>query len=123
MNIISYVDEVFSDLDLFHEIECEGTYQEIKAMEKLCSMEISRERLEVAWSTIISCLEEKFHEEKVTTFLSDKILSFLISNRICTIDLGHLRLEDTWLEKIYEADNRCWEARCTLEERRKQKSE
>jgi hypothetical protein len=119
MNIIKYVDEVFSNSEIFHEIECEGTYKESKALEKLCNMKINRERLEIAWSTIISCLIDKYHKETEVKFLTKKTLNFIINNRICLIDLGHLNLKDKWLTKIYKADFRCWEARRTLEERKK----
>ena len=121
MNIVKYIGEVFSNSDLFQNIECEGTIQESNALERICDPKIPRKRLEMALAIIIDCIAEKFSDGRILDFLSDKTLNFLIDNRICLIDLGHLNLDDKWLQKIFETDNRCWEAQCTLEERRKGK--
>lgn len=118
MNIIKFIDEVYSDSNLFHEIECDGTHKEAKALEKLCDLGMPRERLIEAWSLIISSIIDKFQNEKEVRYLTDYTLNFLITNQICLIDLGHLKLKDKWLLKIYEIDRRCWEALRTVEDRK-----
>ena len=119
MNIKDYIDEVLSDADIFHDITCDGTYKEAKDIERLCNVEISRERLIEAWSIIISCIIERFKNEEEVNYLTEFTLDFLIRNKICLIDLGHLKLKSKWLRRIYSTDSRCWEALRTLEERKK----
>lgn len=119
MNIKEYIDEVFSDADIFHDITCDGTDNEAKDLERLCNVELPRERLIVAWSTIISCIIERLKNEQEVNYLTDDTLDFLIKNKICLIDLSHLKLKSKWLRRIYMTDRRCWEALRTLEERNK----
>jgi len=117
MNIIDYVNRVFSNKDLDVDIECFGVSKEIKSLQKLCNIDISKDRLIEAWQNIISCVAEKFKNEELNIFFSSDILNFLIDNRIDLIGLGHLKLEDKWLIKIYEREPRCWEAKRTFEKR------
>ncbi len=117
MKLIDYIELMKGKEDIFIDISCEGTYEESLALEQLCNLEIERERLLVGWSTIISCLIEKFHNKRIVTFLTDKTLDYLINHKICLIDLGHLNLTDKWLGKIYDTDNRCWEALKNIEKR------
>jgi hypothetical protein len=117
MNIIDYVNRVFTSENLDVNIECLGVNEEVIYLLKLCDICIKKERLNEAWQNIIDCVAEKFANEEVNTFFSSDILSFLIDNQIDLIGLGHLRLEDKWLIKIIEREPRCWEAKHTLEER------
>lgn len=120
IDLTNYIKLVLSNENIFMDIYCEGIEKEAIELEKLCDLNIKRERLVMAWSTIISCLIEKYYHKAIFTFLTDKTLNFLINNSICLIDLGHLNLSDEWLNKIYNADNRCWEALKTIEKRKNQ---
>lgn len=118
MNIVKYVDLVFTKKEIFIDVECEGKHEEAIAIERLCDLSIHRERLVVAWSTIISCIIDKYHNDDTTTFLTDKTLEFLIKNKICIVDLGHLKLENKWLNQILLIDSNCFEARQTILQRK-----
>ena len=80
----------------------------------LCTKAIPRERLLEAWSIIISSVINKFKDCKEVKFFPDNVLDFLIENDIDLVGLGHLRLPDKYLNKIYEKDKNCWEAKENL---------
>jgi hypothetical protein len=90
---------------------CKIEIDSIKSQDlnELCDLSIGKKRLYVAWSLIIDIINDKFQKE-VNSILTPKIVEFLIENNICLSDLGHLKLKNEYLEKIYEKDRTCWEA-------------
>ena len=107
----------------YYEILLNGTVEETQMLEVFCTVKMKSTRRDLAWGYIIYHINEKFHSsDDITYFFTEKTLNFLIENEIELISLGHLKLSDEWLLKIYEKDNRCTEALQTVE-LRKQRGE
>ena len=87
---------------------------EWNSLNKLCDLTLLKETLNIAWSLIIDAIAEEYKNVKIISFIPKSVLEFLISNKICLIDLAHLRLPMGFLLKIYERDNSCWEALKTI---------
>ena len=121
MDLKSYLALVPTKKDLFHDIELQGTSDEVQMLEDFCNIKAKRKRIHAAWDFIISSIIDKFYMFEYLDFLTEKTISYLVENKIALITLGHLRLSDEWLLKIYEKDNLCTEAIQTVE-LRKQKN-
>ncbi len=117
MDLRSFLALVPTKKDLFHDIDLQGTTDEIQMLEEFCNINAKKNRINEAWEHIIYSINEKFYELEKLDFLTEKIISYLVENEIALISLGHLKLSDEWLLKIYEKNNRCLEAKKTIESR------
>jgi len=115
MDLRSFLSLVPTRKNLFHDIELQGTADEIQMLEEFCDIKAKKNRINEAWRHIIYSINEKFYKLERLDFLTEKIISYLFENEIALISLGHLQLSDEWLLKIYEKDNRCIEAKKTIE--------
>ena len=112
MTLTEYVDLVANtNKDVFcqDELLIEDNF-DVKLLLKLCPSELPDSRLKVAWDMIVSAVAEKFKDSQLVDFFPESILEFLIENKIALSGLSHIRLPKKYLQKIYEKDNRCWEA-------------
>ena len=112
MTLSKYIELVLhtnKDVFLKKELQIEKDFN-ANILLLLCSKNILEERLKVAWEMIISAFVEKFKDAIVGEFFPEEVLNFLIENDIALGGLSHLRLPERYLIKIYEKDNRCWEA-------------
>lgn len=112
MTITEYIDLVTTtNIDAYceEEIHINDDFDST-ALIKLCTKDIPRRRLVLAWNMIISAVAEKFKNFQSVGFFPEAVLDFLIENEIALCGLSHIRLPKNYLIKIYEKDNRCWEA-------------
>ena len=112
MTLTEYVDLVANtNKDVFcqDELLIEDNF-DVKLLLKLYPSELPDSRLKVAWDMIVSAVAEKFKDSQLVDFFPESILEFLIENKIALSGLSHIRLPKKYLQKIYEKDNRCWEA-------------
>lgn len=112
MTITEYIDlvintkkDVFCKDDLLIENDFDA-----RSLLKLCSGNLPSDRLRLAWDMIVSAVAEKFKDSEVVEFFPEKILDFLIDNKIALGGLSHIRLPKKYLQKIYGKDGRYWEA-------------
>ena len=112
MTITEYVDLVTTtkeDVFCKEELLVEDDF-DTNLLLKLCSSDLLDDRHRLAWDMIVSAVAEKFKDSQIVDFFSENILEFLIENQIALSGLSHIRLPKKYLQKIYEKDNRCWEA-------------
>lgn len=112
MTITEYIDLViFTKKDVFckEELLIQDDFDTALLL-KLCSRDLSHDRLKLAWDMIVSAVAEKFKDEHVVEFFPESVLNFLIEHEIALSGLAHIRLPKKYLQMIYEKDNRCWEA-------------
>lgn len=109
MDLTNYINAVLSKRkNIFCDIEMSKDFDK-KSLDKLCDIKINRKRLIVAWSLIIDFFNDNYCDN-IKDYFNDNIIDFLIDNNICLTDLGHLKLSEKDLKRIYEKDNSCWEA-------------
>lgn len=110
MNIKKYIERVVTTTDeIFLDVYLSNTKEEAEFLERLCTSDIPRERMILAWSMIIGSLSDLYHFKHVEC-ISTKCLEYLVSNKICLVDLSHINIGKKWLEKIYKLDNSIFEA-------------
>lgn len=109
MDIKEYINRViYTKKKIFLKIEMNKSINQ-EDLYQLCNINISKQRLIIAWSLIIDLLNDEYKDD-INTLITPKILNFLINNEICLCDLGHLKLKNEYLKMIYEKDNSCWES-------------
>lgn len=112
MTITEYVDLVSTtreDVFCKEELLVEDGF-DTNILLKLCSSDLLDDRHRLAWDMIVSAVAEKFKDSQIVDFFPENILEFLIENQIALSGLSHIRLPKKYLQKIYEKDNRYWEA-------------
>ncbi len=112
MTISEYVNLVLSthkDIFCKEELSIDENF-DTSLLLKLCSNNIPKERLVVAWDMIVSAVAEKYKDEQNVMFFPETVLDFLIEMEIALSGLSHIGLPEKYLQRIYEKDQRCWEA-------------
>ncbi|MBR2377569.1 MAG: hypothetical protein IKA85_07380 [Clostridia bacterium] len=88
---------------------------EWRNLNKLCDLTLTKETLNIAWSLIIDTILDTYKNKEYNLFIPKDVLDFLIDNKICLIDLAHMKLSEEYLSKIVKQDSSCWEALKTIE--------
>ena len=106
MEINAYIERVVNTRkNIFCQVTINDGFDKTKLL-KICDLRIPRERLIEAWDMIIDTLNDK----SMYDFLPPEVIEFMITNNICLCGLGHLKLANHYLQRIYDKDNSCWEA-------------
>lgn len=103
--VINTKQDVFCKEELFIDEDFDAT-----DLLKLCSNDLPIGRLRLAWDMIVSAVAEKFKNSEMVDFFPKEVIDFLIENKIALGGLSHIRLPKEYLRRIYEKDNRYWEA-------------
>lgn len=114
-----FVSIVLNGKNIINEVVIDDDIENKVLMERLCDISIGVNRLNEAWSWLLHDINEKYYPSDMTNLFNDKILTFLINNQIALNSLGHLQLDNKWLNEIYMKDNKCIEALMTVEKRNK----
>ncbi len=83
---------------------------DVMMLSRLCSNNIPKKRLMLAWDMIVSAVAEKFVGAQTVEFFPESVLEFLIENNIALSGLSHIRLPKKYLQRIYDKNNNYWEA-------------
>ncbi|MBU1019770.1 MAG: hypothetical protein KJ847_01035 [Firmicutes bacterium] len=110
MDIEKFIKRVKTSKDLHVELILLGSEKEKQIVNEFHSMKISHKRFNDAWNVILHAIDDRFSDYDEIDFISDETISFLLENDIALCDLGHLKLSNYWLIKIYEKDDSCIEA-------------
>ena len=70
--------------------------------------------MNIAWSLIIDTILDTYKNKEFNLLIPKDVLDFLIDNKICLIDLAHMKLSEEYLLKIAKQDSSCWEALKTI---------
>jgi hypothetical protein len=114
MNLKTFCTRIVNLKSLDVYLKIEGSIEEQALIRELCTFNVTHQRLTIAWGIIINAIDDRFSNSEVVTFLPDEVLEYLVNNNIALCDLGHLRLEDKWLVKIYRKNKSCIESLQTL---------
>lgn len=119
ISLEKFLKKILTSKKIKNPVLLKGTADETQMLEKLCHLNITRQRLCEAWSWLIHDINETFYPYDVTDFFTANTLNYLIDNKISLNELGHLQLRNEWLQRIYDKDNSCIEAMQTIQARKK----
>lgn len=118
MDIIKFIYHITHNNRIYNSLRFKGDINEKDYLESLIDNTlIPPKRINEMWSVIIGSLADVFENDEVVTFFSDRLLNYLISQKIVLCDLSHLKLDNRWLLLIYKYDHYCYEAALSVASR------
>ena len=118
LTLDKYIKSVMTGHDAHRDIIIEGTEREKELLDKLCDIIMPENKTIEIWEEILGGILDSPGMIDHNTILSKKVLNYLIDNDIALITLGHFQLDEQWLQKIYDRNNRCTEALLTIKKRK-----